>query len=39
LNPGELALSQMRAHGLVENAIYPAPDTESDWPPYPWPLI
>jgi uncharacterized repeat protein (TIGR03843 family) len=39
LNPGELARSQMRAHGLVENAIYPTPNTESDWPPYPWPLI
>jgi len=39
LNPIELALAQHRAHGLVENATYPVPDEESDWPPYPWPLI
>ena len=39
LNPIELALAQMRAHGLVENATYPIPDGDSDWPPYPWPLI
>ena len=39
LNPIELALAQHRAHGLVENATYPVPDEDSDWPPYPWPLI
>jgi hypothetical protein len=39
LNPSELALAQLRAHGLVENARYPEPDDSSDWPPYPWPLI
>jgi len=39
LNPTELALAQVRAHGLVENALYPEPDETSDWPPYPWPLI
>jgi len=39
LNPSELALAQLRAHGLVENALYPVPDETSDWPPYPWPLI
>jgi hypothetical protein len=39
LNPSELALAQLRAHGLVENALYPEPDETSDWPPYPWPLI
>ena len=39
LNPSELALAQLRAHGLVENACYPEPDESSDWPPYPWPLI
>jgi uncharacterized repeat protein (TIGR03843 family) len=39
LTPGELALAQMRAHGLAENASYPTPDHGSDWPPYPWPLI
>ena len=39
LSPSELALAQMRAHGLVENAFYPHPDEDADWPPYPWPLI
>ncbi len=39
LNPIELALAQNRAHGLVENATYPIPNEDSDWPPYPWPLI
>ncbi|HVA70549.1 MAG TPA: phosphatidylinositol kinase [Acidimicrobiales bacterium] len=39
LSPSELALAQLRAHGLVENALYPEPDASSDWPPYPWPLI
>ena len=39
LNPSEVALAQLRAHGLVENALYPSPDETSDWPPYPWPLI
>jgi uncharacterized repeat protein (TIGR03843 family) len=39
LNPIELALAQSRARGLVENATYPIPDEDSDWPPYPWPLI
>ncbi len=39
LNPSELALAQLRAHGLVENALYPTPDEDADWPPYPWPLI
>jgi hypothetical protein len=39
LNPSELALAQLRAHGLVENALYPEPDEGADWPPYPWPLI
>jgi hypothetical protein len=39
LSPSELALAQLRAHGLVANALYPEPDDSSDWPPYPWPLI
>jgi len=39
LNPHELALTQMRAHGLAENAIYPHPDEDAEWPPYPWPLV
>jgi hypothetical protein len=39
LSPHELAFAQMRAHNLVENANYPVPDEDRDWPPYPWPLI
>jgi uncharacterized repeat protein (TIGR03843 family) len=39
LSPSEIALAQLRAHGLVENALYPEPDEDADWPPYPWPLI
>ena len=39
LNPSELALAQVRAHGLAESALYPHPDEDSDWPPYPWPLV
>jgi len=39
LNPHELALTQMRAENLAKNAFYPIPDEDSEWPPYPWPLI
>ncbi len=39
LSPHELALAQMRAHGLVESSSYPSPEEDRDWPPYPWPLI
>lgn len=39
LSPTELALAQLRAQALVEHARYPEPDENSDWPPYPWPLI
>ena len=39
LGPHEVALAQMRAHGLVESSEYPTPDEDRDWPPYPWPLI
>ena len=39
LSPTELALAQLRAQALVEEATYPEPDEGSDWPPYPWPLI
>jgi len=24
---------------LLEGGIFPEPDEEADWPPYPWPLI
>lgn len=39
LNPHELALTQLRAQHLAENAYYPVPDEDAEWPPYPWPLI
>jgi uncharacterized repeat protein (TIGR03843 family) len=39
LSPSEVALAQLRAQGLVESAVYPAPDETSGWPPYPWPLV
>ena len=39
LAPHEVALTQMRALNLAEASLYPAPDEERDWPPFPWPLI
>jgi len=39
LSPGELAITQYRAQQLADDARYPMPDADSDWPPYPWPLI
>jgi len=39
LSPNELANAQHRAGSLADNALYPNPDEDSDWPPYPWPLI
>ena len=39
LSPSELAFAQVRAQDLVTFASYPLPDEDSDWPPYPWPLI
>jgi hypothetical protein len=39
LSPGELAIAQLRAQELAECGVLPLPDAESDWPPYPWPLI
>jgi uncharacterized repeat protein (TIGR03843 family) len=39
LSPSELAIAQYRAHELAECGVLPEPDGESDWPPYPWPLI
>ena len=39
LSPSELAHARQRANGLVSNARYPHPDEDSDWPPYPWPLV
>ena len=39
LSASELALTQVRAHDLVDQRHYPEPDESADWPPYPWPLI
>jgi hypothetical protein len=39
LSAGELARAQLRAQDLAELGVLPLPDDESDWPPYPWPLI
>jgi hypothetical protein len=39
LRPEELAVAQLRAQQLATAGRYPMPDEESDWPPYPWPLI
>ncbi|MGC1418904.1 MAG: phosphatidylinositol kinase [Acidimicrobiales bacterium] len=39
LRAEELAVAQLRARELATAGRYPMPDEESDWPPYPWPLI
>lgn len=39
LNASELALAQWRAQELADTTLYPVPDDNADWPPYPWPLI
>ena len=39
LSARELAFAQVRAGALADSARYPEPDEDSDWPPYPWPLI
>ncbi|MGC8509984.1 MAG: SCO1664 family protein [Acidimicrobiales bacterium] len=39
LSPEELALTQWRAGELVDAGVYPSPDEDGPWPPYPWPLI
>ena len=39
LSPDELALTQWRSGALVEAGVYPSPDENGEWPPYPWPLI
>jgi hypothetical protein len=39
LSPSELAITQIRAQQLVRSGLYPVPDEDRDWPPYPWPLI
>ncbi len=39
LSPHECEALQERAAEVLAEGIYPLPDEESDWPPYPWPLI
>ncbi len=39
LSPDELAMTQWRAAALVDSGVYPHPDEEGSWRPYPWPLI
>ena len=39
LSAGEVAAVTRRAHDLVEASCFPTPNDDSDWPPYPWPLI
>ncbi len=39
IDPGELALTELRAEALAASGTYPVPDESGDWPPYPWPLV
>ena len=39
LDREELDALRGRCDQLLAEGIYPIPDEESDWPPYPWPLI
>ena len=39
IDPGELALTQLRAEALAAARAFPVPDESGDWPPYPWPLV
>jgi hypothetical protein len=39
LDSDEVDAVRMRAQRLLEGGIFPEPDEEADWPPYPWPLI
>lgn len=39
IDPGELALTRLRAEALAAAGHYPLPDASGDWPPYPWPLV
>ncbi len=39
LSAGEVKMAKRRAHELLRANSFPAPNEESDWPPYPWPLI
>jgi hypothetical protein len=39
LNDDECDALSQRADALLHALHYPIPDEDSDWPPYPWPLI
>ncbi|NNN08689.1 MAG: phosphatidylinositol kinase [Acidimicrobiaceae bacterium] len=39
LSAEEVAATVGRAHQLLIASSFPSPNEESDWPPYPWPLI
>jgi uncharacterized repeat protein (TIGR03843 family) len=39
LNAHEVEMTRERARVLLHTGSYPAPNEDSDWPPYPWPLI
>jgi len=39
LRPDEVERTLVRAKVLAEAGHFPAPDTDGDWPPYPWPLV
>jgi hypothetical protein len=39
LRPNEVAATQQRARELAIAGILPDADLESEWPPYPWPLV
>ncbi len=39
LSAPEIAATRQRAAELLDAGELPTPDSERDWPPYPWPLI
>ncbi len=39
LGPGEREALGRRAADLVSAGTLPVPDSDGDWPPYPWPLL
>jgi uncharacterized repeat protein (TIGR03843 family) len=39
LHAHEVEMTRERARVLLHTGSYPAPNEDSDWPPYPWPLI
>jgi hypothetical protein len=39
LSADEVVMTRRRARELLAARVFPAPNEENDWPPYPWPLI